>query len=108
MVEAAARNGGGAGFLEAVTYRWRGHVGPSEDNDVGLKRSSDLQIWKQRDPIRRLVDGLLRAGSITEETIVALDEEVAREIENAWDIAEAAPYPQPGDLFAYLLAGRET
>src|SRR5690606_8272404 len=25
----AARNGEGPGFLEAVTYRWRGHVGPS-------------------------------------------------------------------------------
>jgi pyruvate dehydrogenase E1 component alpha subunit len=101
---AAARNGGGAGFLEAVTYRWRGHVGPSEDNDVGLKRSSDLQVWKKRDPIRRLVDSLLSAGCVSEERIAALSEQVAAEIERAWELADAAPYPEPGDLFAHLLA----
>jgi pyruvate dehydrogenase E1 component alpha subunit len=103
----AARDGGGAGFLEAVTYRWRGHVGPSEDNDVGLKRSNDLQIWKKRDPIRRLVDGLLSAGKVTEESIGLLDEEVVTAIDTAWDVAEAAPYPEAGDLFAHLWAGRD-
>ena len=29
------------GFLEAVTYRWRGHVGPNEDIDVGVRRSAE-------------------------------------------------------------------
>jgi pyruvate dehydrogenase E1 component alpha subunit len=100
----AARNGGGAGFLEAVTYRWRGHVGPSEDNDVGLKRSSDLQIWKKRDPIGRLADSLRHVAGVSEESIAALDEEVDEEIERAWKVADAAPYPDEGDLFAHLLS----
>ena len=25
-----------------MTYRWRGHVGPREDTDVGVKRKDDL------------------------------------------------------------------
>jgi pyruvate dehydrogenase E1 component alpha subunit len=51
-----ARSGEGPGFLEAVTYRWRGHVGPREDEDVGVQRKDDLARWKLRDPIRRTLD----------------------------------------------------
>jgi pyruvate dehydrogenase E1 component alpha subunit len=43
------RSGKGPFYLECVTYRWKGHVGPSDDNDVGLQRSEVLQIWKKRD-----------------------------------------------------------
>ena len=48
----AMRAGGGPRFLELVTYRWRGHVGPREDEDVGVQRKDDLVKWKQRDPVR--------------------------------------------------------
>ena len=29
-------------FIEAVTYRWRGHVGPDENIDVGIKARSEI------------------------------------------------------------------
>jgi pyruvate dehydrogenase E1 component alpha subunit len=54
------RSGGGPRFIEAVTYRWRGHVGPREDEDVGVRRGEDLPLWKKRDPIRRLADAFAR------------------------------------------------
>ena len=34
-----ARDGGGPAYLEAVTYRWYGHVDWREDIDVGVNRS---------------------------------------------------------------------
>ena len=34
-------------FLECITYRWRGRVGPSEDNDVGVDRKGNLDVWKK-------------------------------------------------------------
>jgi len=60
MAEAAerARSGGGPFYIEAVTYRWRGHVGPREDLDVGVQRKDDLGLWKKRDPIARLATTL--------------------------------------------------
>ena len=60
MEEAAehARSGEGPFYIEAVTYRWRGHVGPSEDLDVGVKRKDDLATWKKRDPIARLAKAM--------------------------------------------------
>ena len=42
------RNDNGPFFIEAVTYRWRGHVGPDENIDVGLKRKEDLNLWKMK------------------------------------------------------------
>ena len=50
-----ARRGGGPGFLEAVTFRWLGHVDWRDDIDVGVERSADdLALWRERDPIARL------------------------------------------------------
>ncbi len=51
----AARAGQGPAMLEAVTYRFRGHVGPNEDIDVGVnRRMEDVEKWRQRCPIQRL------------------------------------------------------
>ena len=45
---ARARSGDGPTMLECRTYRWRGHVGPSWDMDVGVKRKDELQEWLPR------------------------------------------------------------
>ena len=74
-------------FLEAVTYRWRGHVGPSEDQDVGVSRKSDLAQWKKRDPIARLAKALCSAGYCTEHDVAELHASVATQVEEAWDAA---------------------
>ncbi len=48
-----ARAGEGPSLIECRTYRWRGHVGPSWDMDVGVKRRDELADWKAKDPIVR-------------------------------------------------------
>lgn len=88
-----ARRGGGPSFLEAVTYRWRGHVGPSEDIDVGVQRNQDLGRWKSRDPVRRLAMAMEKGKMLSPEGFPKLQEEVVTLIESAWLRAEQAPYP---------------
>ena len=78
-------------FLEAVTYRWRGHVGPREDQDVGVRRSIDLVQWKMRDPIRRLGEGLCAAGHCTQADISNTRESVQHEVDAAWAGAKISP-----------------
>ncbi|MDC0980113.1 thiamine pyrophosphate-dependent dehydrogenase E1 component subunit alpha [Bdellovibrionales bacterium] len=102
-----ARNGEGAGFLEAVTYRWRGHVGPSEDIDVGVKRKGDLNLWKKRDPVRRLKEGLIMTGEFMEEDFQKIQNEVDEMIEASWLRAEESPYPEKSTLFDYVWSNRE-
>jgi pyruvate dehydrogenase E1 component alpha subunit len=100
-----SRSGGGPGFLEAVTYRHRGHVGPNEDLDVGVMRSVEgLAAWKGRDPIRRLSDALLQHGVDSEasldEQLQALRDRVAAAVQRA----RAADYPPATALLGTVFA----
>ena len=99
----AARQGNGPGFLEAVTYRWFGHVDWREDIDVGVNRSKlDVDSWRAKDPIRRLKDGMIDAGVWSQEQNHALDSAITAEVEEAWLLAVADPYPQSSSLLDYV------
>ena len=87
------RAGGGPAFLEAVTYRWRGHVGPREDTDVGVRRNQDLPLWKKRDPIQRLKASLIQNREMSETEWQKLNQDIDEEIKCAWAKAEAASFP---------------
>jgi pyruvate dehydrogenase E1 component alpha subunit len=88
-----ARSDGGPSMIEAVTYRWRGHVGHREDLDVGVRREVDLALWKGRDPIARLAAALDAAGAFDREAREALGAAVDERVRSALAEARAAPYP---------------
>jgi pyruvate dehydrogenase E1 component alpha subunit len=91
----ASRLGKGPGFIEAVTFRWSGHVDWREDIDVGIHRSlEELDNWRQRDPIRRLKEAMLIAGVWNEKDDVALELALKKEVDAAWAKAMQAPYPE--------------
>lgn len=94
-----ARNGGGPGFIEAVTFRWYGHVDWREDIDVGVHRSKDeVDKWRARDPVRRLKDGMISAGCWSEDQHAALEARLQVEIDDAWAQAMSDPYPPESAL----------
>ena len=100
-----ARAGEGPGFLEAITYRWYGHVDWREDIDVGVNRSAeDLAAWRKRDPVARLVAGMIGAKVCTREQVDALEKRLESEIEAAWKQALADPYPEPSALLDRVYA----
>lgn len=86
------RNGHPA-FLEAVTYRWRGHVGHREDADVGVGRSGELAHWKERCPIARVAKGLINGGALTERGLAHMNARIAEEVQDALFLARTSPYP---------------
>lgn len=89
-----AREGGGPGFLEAVTYRWYGHVDWREDIDVGVNRSSDdVSAWRKRDPIARLIKGLCKSGWLDKAQLELLEKSITLEVADAWAKALSDPYP---------------
>jgi TPP-dependent pyruvate/acetoin dehydrogenase alpha subunit len=93
------RNGNGPFMLECVTYRWKGHVGPSDDNDVGLQRSEVLNEWKMRDPIKRLTEGMIKNELIDESELVIIEKAVRDIINNSWEDAVKSPFPESDFLF---------
>lgn len=94
----AARQGAGPQLIEAVTYRWRGHVGHREDNDVGVMRKEGLVEWKKRDPIRRLVDAMIASRHITKTMADSIWTEARDAVASSWERADLAPYPAPSAL----------
>ncbi|MBU0472859.1 MAG: thiamine pyrophosphate-dependent dehydrogenase E1 component subunit alpha [Bacteroidetes bacterium] len=81
-------------FIEAVTYRWKGHVGHRDDMDVGVMRSKDLGIWKERDPIARLETALIENNIITNVEKESLYNEIGDLINYEWERAKKATFPQ--------------
>lgn len=92
-------------FLEAITYRWRGHVGPKEDLDVGVRRSLEhLAAWKRRDPVRRLEDALLAAKVASAPELAQLQEDISAEVSAAATRALNAPWPAASTLLDFVYA----
>ena len=101
--DGAARRGEGPGYLEAVTYRWYGHVGPDENIDVGLRRSAaELAAWKLRDPVERLGAAAIARGDFTAGDLSAMQERAVETVDSAIAKALSAPYPETGALFDYV------
>lgn len=82
-------------FIEAVTYRWRGHVGPDENVDVGVRRSrEELEAWKKRDPIKRLVQAMINKGMLTQSNYLELTDDINQTVTAAINKAKKAAYPK--------------
>ncbi|MGA8028083.1 MAG: thiamine pyrophosphate-dependent dehydrogenase E1 component subunit alpha [Bryobacteraceae bacterium] len=98
-----ARAGGGPTFLECRTYRWRGHVGPSWDMDVGIKRRDELDGWLPKDPIAR-ARTLLRDAGVSELEFDSIEREARAEIEEAEAFARESPHPVHGELLEHVFS----
>jgi TPP-dependent pyruvate/acetoin dehydrogenase alpha subunit len=96
-----ARLGGGPTLLECRTYRWRGHVGPSMDLDVGVKRKDELQDWLVKDPIRRVRSRLEEMGVAASE-LDKVQQEATSEFEEALRFARLSPFPERAGLMNHI------
>lgn len=99
-----ARRGEGPALIEAVTYRWRGHVGPDENIDVGVRRTAaEVQAWKQRDPVGRLLKAL-EARGFTKDQYDAMCREIRARVETSRDDARKAAWPDNAMLTSTVYA----
>ncbi len=91
--------GDGPVFLECATYRWREHVGPYEDHELGYRSREEVDSWIARDPIGRLGGELVSAGVCTQDDLDRWARAVHHEIDTAVVRAQSAPFPSPTALF---------
>ena len=91
---ARARRGDGPTLLEAKTYRYYGHF---QGDQVTYRTAEELELFKKRDPIVALRDALVERGIASRDELNAIDDRVAAELNDAWDAAKAAPFPEPED-----------
>jgi pyruvate dehydrogenase E1 component alpha subunit len=86
------RSGKGPAFLEALTYRMRGHGERDHQHYVDPK---ELEVWADRCPIRRYGRVLLDAGILDEERMVIIDREAEKRVAAAVAFGDVSPYPEP-------------
>jgi pyruvate dehydrogenase E1 component alpha subunit len=86
-----ARAGEGPTFIEAKTYRFRGH---SMSDPAKYRTKDELEKAKERDPIVLYEMTLKERGWIDDAQLVDLHERIKAEIEETIDFAEAAPEPE--------------
>ncbi len=108
-VEAVSRcrQGDGPAFLECLTYRLRGHVGP-DDNIQGthtdIRPPDEVASWRQRDPILRFERVLREHYGITDADLRVVHSKVKIEVEHALRFARESRFPSveevTNDVFA--------
>jgi pyruvate dehydrogenase E1 component alpha subunit len=109
MTKAAdyARAGNGPSYLVANTYRFRGHSMSDPlkyRKDKTGKWLPEVEKAKQRDPIILYQARLRDRGLLTDQQAEQIEAEVAQQVAEAVDRAEADPNPSLEDRFHDILA----
>lgn len=99
-----ARAGGGPTFVEALTYRLRGHY---EGDPAKYRELSELADWKAKDPLAIYTASLVDGGALDAagERVAAIERDARVTIEAAATAALAAPRPTADDLLRHVTAG---
>jgi TPP-dependent pyruvate/acetoin dehydrogenase alpha subunit len=100
-----ARSRRGPVFIECLTYRLRGHVGP-DDNIQGqrtdIRPADEVKSWKQRDPIQRLGARLISQAVCTESDLNAITESVKTDVAQAIATVRRSNFPNPTEVYLHV------
>ena len=76
------------GFLEIGTYRYREHVGPNFDWDLGYRTKEEVLEHMDKDPLSEV------RRKLSQETAEEIEEESKGRVTAAFDAADIAPWPE--------------
>jgi pyruvate dehydrogenase E1 component alpha subunit len=97
---ARARGLEGPTFIEAMTYRQRGH---SRSDPAAYRPAGELERWLERDPIL-LHERTLAGAGVPRERLAEIAGEAARAVGDALERALAYPDPDPASRFEHVFA----
>ena len=96
-----ARRGDGPVLLEYKTWRQRGHF---EGDPQSYKDPKDQEAWMGRDPVINFGKELIDNGYATQAELGAITEKLRVEVDEAFAVAFAAPYPELSELMTDVYA----
>jgi acetoin:2,6-dichlorophenolindophenol oxidoreductase subunit alpha len=92
------RKGGGPVLLEGITYRIHGHH--MGDPGTTYRDKAEVEEWRRkRDPVARLYARLLKENLITEKENRRIEEEIAKELDEAVKFALESSEISPEEAF---------
>jgi len=99
------RDGKGPIFMEFVTYRLRGHVGP-DDNIQGthtdIRPQEEIERWERKDPIKSFANFVLKNNLLKKKDLERIEGKIKIEVEEAHLFAKQSPYPKKEELDWYV------
>lgn len=103
---ARARRGGGPTLVEAITYRIDAHT--NADDATRYRGDSEVEAWREHDPIRLLEQELTGRGLLNDATVRAAGEAAEAMAAELRERMNADPVLDPMDLFAHVYAEQTT
>lgn len=94
--------GGMPVFLEAKTYRFKGH---SMSDPQKYRSKDEVESYRKRDPILSFQDRLEAAGIVSKQELESMETEIDAIVEEAVAFSESSPEPSSAALFEDVYAG---
>ena len=94
-----ARRGDGPTFIEARTYRFRGH---SMSDAEPYRTKEEVAVKKEEDPIVLIKNRILENKWATEEELDAIELKSREFVEECEAFAEESPYPTADKVYEYV------
>ena len=85
-------------FIECFTYRYKEHVGPSEDLNEEYRNLDEYKWWMQNDQIKRL------EAMLDQKLVRQINNQVDKQIKQSIAFAEKSPFPTKDDLYKNVYA----
>jgi len=105
------REGKGPVFIEALTYRMRGHVGP-DDNIQGthtdIRPKEEIEQWREKDPISRLEKHIFAHDICSQSYLDDIKECLQKEIDEAHEEARSSVFPDEKEINQYVFRKEES
>ena len=95
------RIGNGPVFIEALTYRYRGHSVADPSN---YRESEEVAEWREKDPIERFKATVIEDGLLTQEEVDEAKRDIEAIVAEAITFAEESPEPSPEALYENVYA----
>lgn len=93
-----ARIGNGPSLIVCETYRWREHVGPNCDHEVGHRPVCEVEEWQKRCPIKKLEE----ENIILQQDKEKITEDLIKEINEAVQFAKSSSLPAAENLTEFV------
>jgi pyruvate dehydrogenase E1 component alpha subunit len=90
-----ARNEGRPTFIEAITYRYRGHS--MSDPATSYRNKDEVSQWREKDPMGRLQAQF--PNILTEDLVNEMDEKIKEEVQDSIKFAEDSEQPDLSELY---------
>ncbi len=90
-------------LIECVTNRWRQHVGPFYDHEIGFGTKEEIEkIMLNEDPIANLLKKAKKAGFFDDKFVEKTRKRIIKEVTNSIEFANKSPLPSVEKLYSHI------